>query len=110
MLMMRGALEAWMGDLASAKSNLEAALTAARDGNDFETEAWTHMMLVSHCELAQDAGPALAHARQAVELAERAGGAFSRGLAQQYLGLAHVQLEIAGVAVLALDLAQVLEE
>jgi tetratricopeptide (TPR) repeat protein len=95
-----------MGDFPESERSLEEALCAAREANDFETEAWTHMFVVNHCELVQEAGPALAHARQAVELAERAGGAFSRGLAQQYLGIAHVLREEWDEAVRALERAR----
>jgi tetratricopeptide (TPR) repeat protein len=48
------------------------------------------MMLVAVGELADAPEGVLAHAREAVAIAELAAGAFSRGLAQQFLGIAHV--------------------
>jgi tetratricopeptide (TPR) repeat protein len=108
LLMMRGLIVDWTGDFADAERCLQAALSAAREGKDFETEAWTRMICVGHCELTGDAEHALAHARQAVDLVERAGGAFSRGLAQQYLGVAHILRAEWDEAVHALELARAL--
>jgi class 3 adenylate cyclase len=90
LLLMRGLLEAWTGSLGSGRRGLEQALQVAAEDGDAETEAWSHMMLVLVGELADAPGGVLTHARQAVAIAERAAGAFSRGLAQQYLGIAHV--------------------
>jgi hypothetical protein len=61
------------------------------------------MMLVAVSELADAPEGALTHARQAAAIAERAAGAFSRGLAQQFLGIAHVVREEWDEAVGALN-------
>jgi tetratricopeptide (TPR) repeat protein len=90
LLLMRGVLQGWTGDLVSGKRTLNQALQMGRDDQDPETEAFSHMMLVLLAELAGAPDGVLEHARQGVEIAERSGGPFWQGLAQQSLGIAHV--------------------
>jgi tetratricopeptide (TPR) repeat protein len=87
---MRGVLQGWTGSFAPGKRALEQALQIAREDQDPETEAFSHMMLVAVADLAGSPTGVLQHARQGVEIAERSGGAFWQGLAQQSLGIAYV--------------------
>jgi tetratricopeptide (TPR) repeat protein len=90
LLLMRGVLQGWTGSFAPGKRALEQALQIAREDQDPETEAFSHMMLVAVADLAGSPAGVLQHARQGVEIAERSGGAFWQGLAQQSLGIAYV--------------------
>jgi tetratricopeptide (TPR) repeat protein len=102
---MRGLLQGWTGRLGGAKRNLEQAIQVAGEDGDAETEAWAHMMLVAVGELADAPEEVLAHAREAVAIAEVAAGTFSRALAQQFLGIAHVVRREWDHAVAALERA-----
>jgi adenylate cyclase len=86
----RAAAQAHIGELDAAFEGFERALAMAREYGDFETESWTHMSIVQASQLAGRREGALAHARRAHEIAERSGGAFSLGLAQRYLCIAHI--------------------
>ena len=86
----RAAAQAHIGELGAAFEGFERALAMAREYGDFETESWTHMSIVQASQLAGRRQGALAHARRAHEIAERSGGAFSLGLAQRYLSIAHI--------------------
>jgi tetratricopeptide (TPR) repeat protein len=90
LLLWRGLLEGWTGDIAAGRDTLQEALRIARDEQDPETEAFSHMMLVRLAELADEPAGALEHAQAGVEIAERAGGAFWRGNAHQCLAMAHL--------------------
>jgi adenylate cyclase len=90
LLLMRGLLQGWTGSLVSGKRALAQALEIARQDQDQETEAFTHMMLVMLAELGGAPEGVLEHARQGVEIAERSGGAFWQGIAHQSLGIARV--------------------
>jgi class 3 adenylate cyclase/tetratricopeptide (TPR) repeat protein len=90
LLLWRGLLQGWTGSLDEGKLAIEQALEIARDDEDPETEAFSHMMLVRLGELAGNPEGVIEHARAGVEIAERAGGAFWRGNAHQCLAIAHV--------------------
>ena len=90
LLSWRAAAQAHVGELDAAFAGFERALAMAREYGDFETESWTHMSIVQASQLAGRRQGALAHARRAHEIAERSGGAFSLGLAQRYLSIAHI--------------------
>jgi class 3 adenylate cyclase/tetratricopeptide (TPR) repeat protein len=81
------------GSLADAFPEFDRALALSREYGDFETESWTHMSIVQAMQLAGGGDEAMSHARQAREIAERAGGAFSVGLAWRYLCIAHLLRE-----------------
>jgi len=78
------------GELGKAFAGLEQALAVAREHGDFESESWILMSIVQAMELAGGGQDALQHALQAQEIAERIGGAFSRGLAWRFRGMAHL--------------------
>jgi class 3 adenylate cyclase/tetratricopeptide (TPR) repeat protein len=86
----RAAAQAHVGALTEAFAGFDRALTIAREYGDFETESWTHMSIVQASQLAGRRDGALEHAERAREIAERTGGAFSLGLAQRYLSIAHI--------------------
>jgi class 3 adenylate cyclase/tetratricopeptide (TPR) repeat protein len=90
LLLWRGLLQGWAGNLAEGRRAVEQALEIAREDEDPETEAFSHMMLVRLAELAGTSEGVLEHGRAGVEVAERAGGAFWRGNAHQCLAIAHV--------------------
>jgi tetratricopeptide (TPR) repeat protein len=85
----QAATRANTGSLREAFSGFELALAVARERGDFETESWIEMSVVQAMQLA-GGGDALRHARSAQAIAERAGGAFSLGLAWRYMGIAHL--------------------
>ena len=85
----QAAARAHTGGLSQAFAGFEHALALAREHDDHETESWIHMSIVQAMQLA-GAGDALAHAQRAQQIAERAGGAFSLGLAWRYLGIAYL--------------------
>jgi class 3 adenylate cyclase/tetratricopeptide (TPR) repeat protein len=89
LLTWQAATQAVTGRLGEAFAGFDRALTLAREYGDFETESWTLMSIVQAMALA-GGGDALTPAEQAREIAERAAGAFSIGLAWRYLGMAHV--------------------
>jgi class 3 adenylate cyclase/tetratricopeptide (TPR) repeat protein len=82
------AAQAQTGSLPEAFAGFERALTLAREHEDFETESFVEMSIVQAMELAGDGPDVLEHARQAMNVAEHTGGAFSIGLAWRYLGIA----------------------
>jgi class 3 adenylate cyclase/tetratricopeptide (TPR) repeat protein len=86
----RSAMIAATGRLAEARAEIERVLQASREAGDLENQIWTHNWLVELAEFgAVDRASALAHARAAFELAERAGGNFAQAWAQYFLGAAH---------------------
>jgi adenylate cyclase len=101
----RAAAQAQTGELGPAFAGFERALLLARKHGDFETESWIQMSIVQAMELAGGGRDALVHAREAREIAERTGGAFSVGLAWRYLGIAHLLRAEWREAIEALDRA-----
>jgi class 3 adenylate cyclase/tetratricopeptide (TPR) repeat protein len=93
LLSWQAAARAATGSLTEAFAGYERALALSREYGDFETESWTHMSMVQAAQLAGGGDEALTHAQQAREIAERAGGAFSVGLAWRYLSIAYVLRE-----------------
>jgi tetratricopeptide (TPR) repeat protein len=92
-LFMRGLTVNAMGRCDEAEGNLDRAVQLARQHGDTENLGWTHGIYV---ELAWNTGhteAALGHARHAVEIAEKIGSPFSRVVAYQILGEAHVLSE-----------------
>lgn len=90
-VMWRGGAMINMGRLAEGRAQMERSMRMAREDGDVENLLWSHnmMVLVLECEQG-DGEQALAHARAACELAERAGGVFAQAWSQYYLGIAHL--------------------
>jgi tetratricopeptide (TPR) repeat protein len=86
---MRGELRTGTGDLPGAERDLELALARARQLGENETLGWAHEMRSDLSRWLADPEGALAHARQAVQIAERLGSAFSQTSSYGTLALAH---------------------
>jgi adenylate cyclase len=87
----RASAQTYSGRLREGIAGLEEALRVAREQGDFEVECYTHSVATQAVELAgEDPGVALGHATRCVEIAERKGGAFMRGIARLTMGAAHV--------------------
>src|SRR5262249_44955267 len=84
-------------------TELERALRIAKEQDDLETRGWAHGAYVSLARFSGDSDGALAHATQAYEIGERIGDAFSRALAQYYLGYAHLMLGDSDDAIAAFE-------
>jgi class 3 adenylate cyclase/tetratricopeptide (TPR) repeat protein len=89
-----GWARAMTGQLDEVRQHCDTAIGLARGQRDIENQGWPAFPIVVSAELGGfDSGDALRHADRAVELFERAGGAFSRGIARQHLGVALVGCE-----------------
>ncbi len=88
-LMRRGTVLSQMGRLAESRSDLDRALTLAREQNDRETLTSTHAFYVYLADLLGERDSASHHARRAVELAEEIGVPYFRAVAYAALGHAH---------------------
>ncbi len=105
--LMLGWARAMLGRHGTAMAACETALALARDRGDAETENWTRMAVVEVAKLGGgDRLGALAGMEQAVEVMERIGGAFSRRLTLQYLGMARAMCEQWSPALEALERAR----
>jgi class 3 adenylate cyclase/tetratricopeptide (TPR) repeat protein len=92
-VMTRSFLLAYLGRLTDAVNGLDTAMQLARDQGDVEVLGYVH---ANRAWLAREAGElesALAHAGQAVDIAERMGNAYARTQAYSCLALAHVSRE-----------------
>jgi tetratricopeptide (TPR) repeat protein len=85
---LKGLLLASLGELDEARRQIEQGKKIARDHGDIEVVGWSHMFSVCLAYFAGEPDSALAHAEQALEIAERIGGSFSRAHAWFFLGLA----------------------
>lgn len=81
---------AFLGRIGEAGEEVERGIELARRYGDDETRGWAHMLFVNIARLGGETDGVLAHATHAVEIAERIGDGFSRALAQQWLGVAHL--------------------
>jgi class 3 adenylate cyclase/tetratricopeptide (TPR) repeat protein len=88
--MMAAAVRAQTGEVEPNLRELERIVRRAHELGDVEVAAWSHMNLADQHALVGDRDAALAHARAGLELAERTGGAFTRGFAYTFLGEAHL--------------------
>ncbi|HEX6714333.1 MAG TPA: adenylate/guanylate cyclase domain-containing protein [Thermoleophilaceae bacterium] len=79
-----------LGRLQEAKDAIQAGLELACEYGDVESELWAHMGFVFHAWFTGESADALAHARTAVESAERLGGNFSVAVTYGALGLAYL--------------------
>lgn len=89
LLAMRGQLRTETGELPGAQSDLGEALERARVLGELETLGWTHEMQSYLARWHGDDRGALAHADEAVRIAERTGSAFSQTSAYGTRALAH---------------------
>ena len=92
-IMTRSFLLAYLGRLKDAVNGLDTAMQLARDQGDVEVLGYTH---ANRAWLARETGElesALAHAGQAVDIAERMGNAYARTQAYSCLALAHASRE-----------------
>jgi len=85
---MRGWVEAYRGDLATARQMFEQSAQAARDQGDLETEGFALMSFIYPAVIDGDVEAALPRVRQGVEIAERIGSPFSRIWAHHMLAAA----------------------
>jgi adenylate cyclase len=90
-LLFKGQLLILMGRLDEARLVLDRATEFAREQDDTVSfvGALTNYVVLARCQGSAE-GDALAHARQAVDTAERKGGSFSRVMAFHSLGNAHL--------------------
>jgi tetratricopeptide (TPR) repeat protein len=84
----KGFLNVDLGDLNEARRLIEQARKVAGDHGDIEVAGWTHMWSVMRAYYAGETESALPHAQQAVDIAERMGGSFSRAHAWTWFGVA----------------------
>jgi ATP/maltotriose-dependent transcriptional regulator MalT len=75
---LRGIVEAFRGDLTTARQMLEQGAQAARDQGDLESEGWALMHFTSLALIDGNIEAALPRVRQGLEIAERIGSPFSR--------------------------------
>jgi class 3 adenylate cyclase/tetratricopeptide (TPR) repeat protein len=74
----------------NARRELERALRLAREHGETELLGWSHEMTAYVAAFRGEAGGALDHARQALEIAERLGSSFSRTSALDAVGCVHL--------------------
>ncbi|MFI5394350.1 MAG: AAA family ATPase [Candidatus Binatia bacterium] len=89
LLMFRAQLFRHTGRIEEAARALDHATALAQEYGQLEILAVTHQAYVDLAWLTGDIGPAMEHARRAVEAAEALGSAFSRSQAYGALGGAH---------------------
>jgi class 3 adenylate cyclase/tetratricopeptide (TPR) repeat protein len=77
-----------LGELEQARRPIEQGAQLAREQGDIEGLCFSHMFSALFADLAGEPEAALAHAQQALEIAERIGGSQSRAHAWWVLGLA----------------------
>jgi len=91
--MYRGAVLVDIGPIDAAARQLERALTLARELGEEEIRGWTHDFYAQLAQHSAEPRAGLAHAREAIEVAERIGNSFSRAAAYFGLGCVHLRLE-----------------
>ena len=77
-----------LGELEEARRLLEQGRKIAREQGDIEQVGWSHMWSSWLAYFQGEPEAALAHAQQALEIAERIGGSFLRAMAWFHMGLA----------------------
>ena len=83
----KGGLLVYMGKLEEGRDLIERGMKLAREQGDTETVGWGHMWSTWHAYWSGEPELAMAHAQQALEIAERIGDSFSRAWAWYFLGL-----------------------
>jgi class 3 adenylate cyclase/tetratricopeptide (TPR) repeat protein len=84
----KGFLLAELGELEEGRRLIERGRKIAREQGDVEVVGWSHMYSAWMAYFAGEPEAALGHAQQALEIAERIGGSFSRAAAWFFLGAA----------------------
>jgi predicted ATPase/class 3 adenylate cyclase len=84
----KGGLVTAMGRIEEARELIERGAKLAREQDDIETLGWSHMWRVWLGHFAGEDDGMLAHAQQALEIAERIGDSFSRTWSWYWLGFA----------------------
>ena len=84
----KGGMLASMGRIGEARELIERGAKLAREQDDIETLGWSHMWRVWLGYFAGESDGMLAHAQQALEIAERIGDSFSRTWSWYWLGFA----------------------
>ena len=105
LVMNRGRLLAYMGRCDEADETLERASRLAREHNELEIACWAHQGFVDLAWVRADAATAMAHARLAVETAERLGTLLAIWSSYHALGRAHTLRGDGAEAVAALNRA-----
>jgi class 3 adenylate cyclase/tetratricopeptide (TPR) repeat protein len=103
--MHRGRLLSYMGRTAEAREALDRALDLARDNGELEIVCWAHQGQADLACLLGDAPSAMAHARLAVEGAERIGTLLALWSSYHALGRAYTLAGDATEAIAALSKA-----
>jgi adenylate cyclase len=86
----KGMLLSLLGDLEEARRLVDQGRKLAREYGDIETVGFSHQMSVTIAYVAGEPETARGHAQQALEIAERSGGSFSRSWAWAQLGRAEL--------------------
>jgi class 3 adenylate cyclase/tetratricopeptide (TPR) repeat protein len=86
----RAGFASYLGELAECRRVIERGMQLAREHGDIETVGWGHLWGAWIEYLTGDPDAALAHGRQAVEIADRLGDSFSRAWASYWLGVGHL--------------------
>jgi tetratricopeptide (TPR) repeat protein len=102
----KGWLLAELGELEDGRRLPEQGRKIAREQGDIEGAAYSHMQSTSVAYFAGEPVAALAHAEQALEIAERNGGSFARAHGWLFLGLAERMRGEWGRAIEALERSQ----
>jgi tetratricopeptide (TPR) repeat protein len=102
-LIFKGGFLAVLGEWSAAGRLLEAGMKLAGEQKDIETVGWGHMWSGFLCFLRGESDALFGHAQQAIEIAERMGGAFSRAWAWQWFGTAATTREEWEQAIEALE-------
>jgi tetratricopeptide (TPR) repeat protein len=97
--MFRANCVAIQGRLEEGRSENQRGIELARAYDDTESLGWAHMQAVNIARLDGELSGAVAHGKQAVEIAERIGDAFSRAIAPSFLGMAYVSTGEAAAAI-----------
>ena len=87
---MKGAALSLMGRLRGVEAELDRVSELARVSQQLFMVWSSHSFQVTRCEITGEAASALAHARQAVDYAERTGSQFGRSVSYYNLGAANV--------------------
>ncbi len=87
-LIFKGGYSLYIGELEEGRGLLERGMKLAGEQGDLETRGWGHMWSTWHAFWSGEPETALAHAQQALEIAERIGDSFSRTWAWFFLGFA----------------------
>jgi tetratricopeptide (TPR) repeat protein len=84
----KGYLLGELGELEEGRRLIEQGREIARDQGDIEVVGWSHLWSTWLAVYRGEPETALGHAQQALEIAERMGGSFSRAWAWYFLGFA----------------------